>query len=359
MYKSSFQMDTLPTELVLQLCKEMSLRDILHLQKTSLVLHNKICHVSEAIVIYKLQKQGLSFNDIHILLSHFLQTYYDNIQGEMLRKYADQLYTNTCYQLISNMLLDNLANNSIDLHLTKSKGINAIFRKMLYFYITNDSLKDYDNQLEVYLFYLLLQIDILKNSKQVNTLIDTFYEFEHYKMKNDKSLVFNNCLDNYIEFLIENNIDVKFNTLHKMSKTYTTIPMLNKLFGSKYLELKNTKLMVCCKSCVISNLRDIVAFKFNRPTDYFMSFNYRALKDFLKRENKQFYNDMIKYERYHINKNITVTHPHNLTKMYVSSFQFKKFFYKLQFEQQNNKNVSKLVSYISQKQIELKHYHFS
>jgi hypothetical protein len=257
------------------------------------------------------------------------------------------------------MLLDNLSNNSIDLHLNKSKGINAIFRKMLYFYITNDSLKDYDNQLEVYLFYLLLQIDILKNSKQVNTLIDTFYEFEHYKMKNDKSLVFNNCLDNYIEFLIENNIDVKFNTLHKMSKTCTTIPMLKKLFGSKYLELENTKLMVCCKSCVISNLRDIVAFKFNRPIDYFMSFNYRAVKDFLKREKKQFYNDMIKYERYHINKNITVTHPHNLTKMYVSSFQFKKFFYKLQFEQQNNKNVSKLVSYISQKQIELKHYHFS
>jgi hypothetical protein len=315
-------MEKLPTELILIICKNLSLRDIVHLQNASCRLNTQICSVSKAIVISKLHNTNNNLDNVHIILSNYIEDY---LKGH-----------NTLINF------DNLLN-----------------KELIYYYYLYNSFKNYPNHLEVYLTYLLLQIHVFKNCKQSDDLIEIFYEFEKYKNNNLQRYKFTHMLQNYVTFIIENNIDVKFTTLYKMSKICTSVVMLNKLFANKYLELDNSNLIVCCEECVKSNLRHIVEFKYNRPTDHFLNHNYLVIRNFLRNKNKHIYRKLVKYELYHINKEITVTHPQYLTQMTVSSLHFKKFFYKLQFEQQNRKNVTKLISYISKKQKSLLNYHFS
>jgi hypothetical protein len=318
---SEILMEKLPTELFLNICENLSLRDIIHLQNASSRLNKQICAVSKTIVISKLYKAvpHNNLDNVHILLSNYIQDY---LNGQ-------------------------------------NTNINLLSKELIYFYYLYNSIKDYPNQLEVYLTYLLLQIHVFKNCKQADNLIETFYEFEKHKTNNLPRYKFTNMLPNYIRFIIENNIDVKLTTLYKMSKICTSVTMLDKLFAYKYLELENSDLVVCCEECVRSNLRHIVEFKYNRPTDHFLNHNYLVIKNFIRNKHKHIYRKLIRYELYHINKEITVTHPQYLTQMTVSSFHFKKFFYKLQFEEQNRKNVTKLISYISKKQKSLLNYHFS
>jgi hypothetical protein len=360
-------MNNLPTELTLNICQWLPLRDIICLKMTSSILNDKINSVAKALLL-KISKE-IVLEDVHILLCYYLQEYYDRIHGDVLKIYSDELKSHDCHIIIKNMILTHLSDigtaqsigtgtkSFFKISISKHKTINKLFGKILRFYINNDTLEDYDDQIELYFFYLLLQIDIFHSCKNVNVLVDTFSHF--INSSSGDELNFEDTIKEYFEHIIKNNADVNFDSLHKLSKVYTTIPTIKKLFGSKYLDLSQSKLITCCSSCSKDNLQHIVQFKFNRPNDLFLSYNYRVIKMFLRQQNYKLFCEMEKFELYYINKTISVTHPYYLSKMHINSFYFKKYFYKLQFESSNRRTVTKLVSYINEQQRKLKTFYFS
>lgn len=180
------------------------------------------------------------------------------------------------------------ANNFNYIHeniITGSKVIDSLYYKLSTYYIENRTIKTYPDQEDIYDLYMLLHIYIYKDTTDIENKIQYL---ETMNVTNETKKI----KYNYYKWILEKNIIVKLDILYIISKTCVTELTLKKLFGIYTLDLSKTRYIKSNRPY----LRQIVETKYINNRSIFYSYNYKEIKDFLKRVNTSRWIMMLKWE---------------------------------------------------------------
>lgn len=315
---SNKNMNSLPDEIIWEISKYISLKDIVNLKRTSSILNDKINRIQKNIVIYNMKVIGKT-NGIYL---ENLWTYLNNYLSECIKKYrkmfnkefywSKNLYNDTFFKYYI-IELDRLS------HFTDKVIINKVFNKLLRFYVTNNfcDMRSYSNHLELFVFY-----NFIKIKKR-----DDMYNIEYYfnfleSLNND---LYYNIKINYYKYILNLHhvCTLSFDKMYKISKYITTISNIKKLMSYKVLELSNSILHMCCVDCDDNNLYDICIMKRNFYKDDLISHNYNELKTFLKNENPYYYGILKNNEDTIVNDMIYIKDPYTNRRVRVNGNRFK------------------------------------
>lgn len=243
------------------------------------------------------------------------------------------------------------------------EAITTVFTPLLSHYIKNGTLSSFSNKLFVYIAYMFCQIQScdIRLKKQHHEFLKQFGESTYLGsvrwMYYDK-LVSLHCPHTYY---IHKNI-CTVSMLHEISKHVVTIPTLCILFGIKILDLSKARLASCCELCYNYDLTQFVIYKYNRPDDEFISWNYKEIKTFLRIHHPRTYSFICECEHRIINRMITYINPFTGKRLRLSTRKSNKFMYWLMFETQHSSRHSmtyhSLYNYILRRQKTLLHQFF-
>lgn len=319
----------LPSEILLEVCRYLSVRDIVQLQRTNSSLHCFVKQNEHHIVTDKFQTDfGANKNYMYGTLTYIITEQYRKVSGHLLW----QLYqTNKTFPIkeIRWIVLKHI--NWI--RVSNNELINYVYRKVFYWYYSTPHVVSngmfvslYPNKLELYMLYRFLLINAFRTVDYVDSnisFIDTFIY--------DSPRLFQIGAE-YFKHVIENKIDVRFDSLHKMSKTVVTLPIIKRLFGCRQLNLDHSLLISCCEECNSDALEEILNFKTNRPDDYFLSKNYKTIKAFLIRINIGLYRELANLENKFINARIFYRHPSTRRRVRLDSKVSCRLLYQYNYE---------------------------
>lgn len=326
----------LPDEVVLQICSNLSFNDIYTLCSANNQLFHKINRISKYILTEEVKKQNITTNDVYNFTQYFLELLYSKYNTPETVQYP---------YYIKNLIIRHFSNLSpCLLNLAEHIVTWFVFKKEIF---------SYDFPLILYMFYVLLNIEFLRNTKNVSYYVVVLSQFI-CSNPDMTEIAFN-----YFQFIIQNKIPMNVNIIHLVSKQAVSICLLKKLFGVKYLDLSHSKLVRCCLDCAEENIKEIVYYKYNKNRDLFLSFNYQEIKLFLKRENYPLYHKLERYEHLIVNKKISIPDPETNIMIKLSSFRAKKLLFQLKFEVPHHDECLVLERYIHHRQNILRKEYFS
>lgn len=300
-------MEKLNTDIFYEICKRLSIKEISRLQKTNSKIYNKIIVLHNNILTNELN--DLHNNKTNILLLKY--NFYEYLFYFLNSNFFD-------YTKFTNIIICNMYQRIISYlsSISHRKLPTIVFddsnnRKRFSYWRPSD-LRNYPNKLELFFLYNFINIEcfinynidysfkflkMLDSNKRI--IDDTFYQL---KFKYYKNILYIEKYDIYF-------MNFSFEKLYQMTPYITTIFILKRLFGYKLLDLKYSKLLLCCENCVIQNIHYMCNFKMSFYHDDLISYNYTEILNFLKRENKLYYHILIEREKFLVNKKIYVTNP--------------------------------------------------
>jgi hypothetical protein len=321
-------LDLLPSDIIYEITKYLSLKDICILKSCSTSLSYYIKSVQTNILQKQLFNSNLSFfikdriiltnfcyNFIHYHITVHLYKYkriFNRSQfGNSIRTIGSIRPNESIIPIRSNDLYNFIMYTKVE-DITTNDKINALFYKIFYFYINNNRchISSYPNQLELCALYNLLQIEIFNPKNDFGYWFNFLESFE-YGYTDVKMNYYNYVLSNcHIE-----NIHLNFNHIHKMSTTISSLYVLKKIFTFKELNLTKTKLNLCCYMCNERYLFQICKLKKKFYKDELVSYNYAQFKEMLKREHLYYYNILLNKEITIINEMIYIKNPNTNRRM--------------------------------------------
>lgn len=315
----------LPSDIVYEISKYISLKDISHLKMSSKLLNEKINDIQNSIIIRNMKifdaKKSINLNQTK---NDYLNSLNDMFYG--LINYYLSIYLNKYKKMFCKDFYwkKNIYNKSFLKHyilnfdqyhmyprnyifITENTMLNHLFNKIFKFYVIKDyiDIRYYPNRLELYILYNLIQIEIFQTMYNFDYTFEFLESINNYWYYNIKIKYYNYILNTFHT----NNIDFTFVQMHKMSLTVTSIPIIKKIFGYKILDLSNTQLNLCCYDCNEINLYRICNMKRGFWNDHLISHNYMELKEFLQRENAYYHNILINQEIRIVNDMIYIKNP--------------------------------------------------
>ena len=353
-------MDTLPGEILNEICNFLSLKDISNLQYANRTILTLIGYNYECILTKQLnckpdtkniiqsKKMFYDFLKYHLDVNcHRYKTmiynYYSSrflfIQRANL-KYYILIFKNYYNHYNSTGLLENLSNQNV---------VNNIYDRIFDFYINNDfrHLEQYDNKLELLVLYNLMIDNIDSLFEFLKTLDSCIFYDKYYYIKIKYYRYVLNVL-HYNHYIIFNNT---FQKLYQMSPYITSICGLKKMFGYNVLDLQYCE-FINCDECAIPSIHYICDLKMNFFKDDLISYNYTQIKDLLQRRNVNYYNILLERETFLVNNIIYVKNHTTNRRMRVNGFYYKNFISSI--SRNDKKNCTKIQKFIKRKQESLK-----
>jgi len=309
-------LDFLPFDIVYEITKYLSLKDICILKACSRSLLDYIKTAETNILCNELVKSNRSFRvKNRFVLLNFCYNFINYHITVHFYKYK-RIFRNQCGNPIDGR--DNLYNLYNFIMYTKvedittNNKINALFYKIFYFYVNNNycNISEYPNRLEICALYNLIQIEIFNPKNDFDYWFNFLESFQYG---------YNDVKMNYYNYILNNchteNIHLKFEEIYKISTNVTSLYLLKKIFTFKELNLTNTKLHLCCFTCNERYLFQICKLKKHFYKDEFVSRNYIQLKEMLKRENFYYYNILLNKENRIVNEMIYIKNPNTNRRM--------------------------------------------
>ena len=341
---------TLPPEVLLLVTENLSFKDIMSVRSTNRLLYHSTTVISEYVISHELKKYDfpLSKSDIYEQIAFLMD---DTIAKT--QKYCHNMsYCSTKQHIRENMTHYNLSINPT---------MNRFFQNLFRHYIDHGSLYNIQNPYALIIFYNLYQIEILYNIKNINYNIRFLNDFYNFSDKNNIFLY--RTLYNYYFYILSNKFSINIESLYIISKYMVSIYSLKKLFGIKYLDLKNTQLITPHEDGIYNMIYTIVLYKYNLPKDHFLSQNYMNIKGFLTRIESPLLDVFTEHEFCFINSHIVFKHPYNDNQLRLNSRSSQRFLFQLRYEKRQSTNnlrvLSKLDNFIRRRQKELLAYYFN
>ena len=363
----------LPTDIVYELTKYVSLQDISHLKMSSFILNEKINNIQNNIIInnMKIFDPKKSTNPTQKYTDYIMylkQSFYGMINyyvSNQLRKYKKMYYKEykeykeyKCkmrffkYYVLN---FDKYYKLPYNYYISDNYMINNLFNKIFKFYILNNytSIENYPNHLELFVLYNLIQIDTFQSTYNFEYMFN-FLESINNSYYYDIKIKYYNHILNTIH---TNNVPFTFDQMHKMSYSITSIPIIKRIFSYKVLDLSNSQLNLCCHDCNQHNLYEICNIKRGFWKDELISHNYTELKKLLKRENPYYYTILINRENYIINDMIYIKNPITNRRVRLNGYRFH---YLMKYLENNmKKHYIQIIKFIEQCQKDFRRKIFS
>jgi hypothetical protein len=327
-------MDNLNIDIVYEICKYLSIKDISHLQIVSVNLYNNIKLLHSNILIRELKDLHIGKKNMILLKYNFYEYLIYFLKSNVLEyTKLKNVIIYRMYNRIRNFLIYNLDNSLED------KNVFVEFPGTAWEYISK--LETYPNKLELLVLYNFINIECFINynidySFKFLNILDTKKKIIHDDFYDVKYKYYKNIL--YIEKYDIYYMNFSFDKLYQMVPYITSVYILKRLFGFKILDLTYTTLFPCCEDCIIHNLHYICDLKMNFYLDDLICHNYSEILKFLYRENRIYYNILINREKYLINNKIYITNPKTNRNIKISD----KYFKRLQNEL-NDMNLTRII----------------
>jgi hypothetical protein len=345
-------LDTLPPEVLLIISENLSIRDLMAVRCANKTLHQSTTMISEYVVSHELQKYDFPLTKIDI---YEQITFLMDDTIEKTQKY----YRNMTYASAKQHIRDNI----LQYRLSINPHVNTMFQNLFRYYLDHNTIYDIQSPYTPYtlfIFYNLYQIDVLYNIKNINYNIRFLNDFYRFSKRGKVSL--HTTLYNYYFYILSNRFPINIESLYIISEYMVTMHSLKKLFGIKYLNLKNTQLITAQDENVNNMIYAVVLYKYNLPKDHFLSQNYMKIKSFLKRSESPLLSIFTECEFSFINSHIVFKHPYNQHQLRLNSRSSQRFLYQLKYEKPPDNNhlrvMSKLDKFIRKRQTELLAYYF-
>jgi len=308
-------LQTLPRDILLEVFEYLTFKDICNLQHIREL--RSIVNMLSRLVISKELRQFdfcISMDVMHQVIHAFCKQHLNKSKQTLLIDLSKRPNIPEVIN-VNHCKLNRIEDFAIVSNVEK---VNCLFKAVFAFFIKNKSIVHFPDKFTLFVFYKLLEIDILKsytnvryNIRFLSNFQDLFEEVARkYFVGIDYSLL---CIDD----------------MQIVSRYCVTLPMLKKLFGIRHLDLSQADFIECCETCVSDNVRQICLFKYNRHYDYFLSANYIAIKDFLKEKARRIYRRMEMFEIQMISKHILIKHPQRNVYMSLTSAAGKRLFRRL------------------------------
>jgi hypothetical protein len=352
--------DSLPSELYINIYKYISFFDMISLSLVNNKLSNKLKNVSHYIVTYELYKfdNKISKRKINNDINTALTLIYANIRKEVKRIYyiPEYLYRQNSDNIEKSITLY-IKENMNAINVSKHDLTNGLYKKILKYHMKNHTYNNFDKYL-LYLFYMLFVIDIKKNTYNVNYNI---YFLDSILVNKDTYKIINPIAEEYFTYVIRQNIDINIDSKYIISKYITTIPMLRRLMCQKRkLNLQNSKILECCKTCLHYNIREMTIMKYAMSSNPIVSYNYNNIKTFFAKNDVKLLEKLHTLELKKINEHISFRNPFTNKRMYLTSRYTKHFLYSLKYESLSNLQIYyKLDNYITSEQQRLFRKYFA
>jgi hypothetical protein len=274
----------LPIDILYEICKYLSIRDIYMLKSSNNQLCIDINHLQNNLLILELKKM------------YCIKIINVNYQEEYVSYFSD--YTIKYFYIV---LTDYLEKNKTSFDNITINVLNTLDNNI-------QNIEHYPYKLELILLYNYIQI--CNN----NSNIDYFVSF--LKTQNDmlKDNMYNVKLKyyEYVIYAIHYNWvlhNLTFSDVFYISKYIVNVSMLKMLMTFKNLDLKFTKFEICCISCNSIDLLNICEIKKQYYKNDLVNYNYNQIKSLLRRENPLYYGMMINKELQLVNELIYVNNP--------------------------------------------------
>ena len=294
----------LPIDILHEICKYSSIRDIYMLKSSNTQLHLNINCLQNNLLIYELKKIFcIKITNVNYQVQ-YISYFSDYIIDYFYMVLIEYFEKKTIY--IQNYTIDNITNNILN---NIGKNIQTI--------------KDYPNKLELVLLYNYIQI--CKNNFNINYFVPF--------LKTQKNILNDNMYNvklNYYEYVIyaihynwlfQN---LTFGDIFYISKYIVNLTMLKNLMAFERLDLTFTKFELCCVSCSSLDILEICKFKKYYYKNDLVNYNYNQIKLLLRRENPLYYGMMINKELELVNRLIHVRNPITNKRIHIDGVVYKK-----------------------------------
>jgi hypothetical protein len=345
----------LPADIIYEITKKLCLKDICNIMSSCRKLYNNIKNYEVYIFHNELKKINKPYNIKNIkTLDHFFYNFLNYNIITHFYKFKKRYYRKGKRELLRNFILY----EEIPINITDNTFINNLFNRVFYFYIkNNNNLKYYPNKFELCVLYNFLQIEIFCIYDNFNYWFDFLESFDN-KYRDIKIKYYNSILDS-----IHNGIIITFDQMHTISKYTTSIYIIKKIMGYKLLDLTHSYLNFCCFTCNEDNLIEICDFKRRFYKDHLVSHNYNELKNFLYKENRDFYNILINRETTLVNNQIYFKNPITNKRVRLNSNVYKQL---MTFFTENDNDYKaffeyyiRILNYITRRELILRRRYFS
>lgn len=371
--------EKLPVEIILEICKYLDFGDIYTLKYVSSELRNKIKSSQHFLItdetkkIERMTRTICSKSHIYVYVQFHITNLFNSFVTfyPFIGSFPDFAIETLCSltsnvqpvynTLLRKVLISAFVHGNISLH-----DEFEIF--LLYIFITSSSghvkLMEYNirffdsilkrkrfvvTNLERFVKSYMLQVvnTDIHNRQQIQQLEDAIQEFQ--------------ILPEFLQSSPQTFYMITFDTLHIISNYITTLPILSRLFGVKKLDLRRTtfiQIPLDQDNEEISCLAHIVRFKFNRPHDMFLSYNYNQLKDLLKEQKVEYFYRIHVLETTLINRFVRYKDPFTKNFITLSSRRSRNLLYRLQYEMPHRTHEYRILCYVIKRQQDqlLRHY---
>ncbi len=347
-------LDKLPLDVLHLVHKKLPLADVVSVKHTNKNLYARTTDVEKYIVIQRLRDHhSLEIGVMHRFLSTFVADILNYVRLTNSACLTSYKHPNPHYTF------------PYVLWFSQNQTINKLIHKVLLFVLQQplphqvpNILVDYSNQLELYVLYNLIQIDMCNQD-----LKRTVSFLKDFNIRNDlqTSVYLKNTLRNYFTMIISKHDIIPFEHLFEVSKYVVTVPMLIKLWGVYNLDIANSQFLQCCPTCGYADLTDMVNFKFHRFDDPFLSKNYSAIKELFAQQATHLYTKVCLYENVLVNGEIHYSNPYNNRSVKLSSRLSKEVLYRLHMEECSpamERIKLSIMSFIRNKQRQLRQLYF-
>lgn len=374
-YSDTIGINNLSDDLLISLCKYLSPSDIYILRNVNRLLYTRLGKLSDFIVTEQLTRYtpSITKHDMYILTTIFLKECYlrtlKNISASALDKISQGSGSGNT--------------GSIDFALTKYETeirkymtdinywesfsvipyINTLFKRIYLFFQKHDTLINYTDKLDIFLFYNIIQIVKFRSTRNATWNVRFIYDFAN---RNNSFVMiahdyFKYLLDTFYSSTSTTTVGVlHLDTLHLISHYSVNIRVLKKLFGYKQLDLRYTHLIECCRECEDDNLYQIVFYKFNRPDDELLSHNYILIKSLLQSYNWNMYLRIKEYELSLVNRHVRYRHPTTGEYIRLKSITSQRLLFNLKYESPyKTQELSAIEKQILRHQVQLVSHYFT
>lgn len=302
-------LDKLCTDTLYELSKYLSFKDICIIKGCNKKLKNKIFLLERIIV-----KNHLNL--------YYKNELYDESYDNICKIKNNSLY-NFYYFLQMNI---NIFYNKKLIIISDNYFINNLYKKIMMYCLENNcTIKEYPYLFDLFVFFMLLNVDIYNN-------IYNNYLLHFLNLSTPKKYIYNDIFYNlkikfysYINSYIHNKlIIIDYDILVNTSKYLANICIIRRIFMYKKIDFSSTKLYHCCHYCAFKNLKEICNIKRLNYKDACISENYNRLKHFLSIKNKDYYNYLLNREKIIVNDMIYVKNPITNKRMRINGTLYKK-----------------------------------
>jgi hypothetical protein len=299
-------LDKLCTDVFYELSKYLSFKEICIIKGCNKGLKNKILLLEKNIIknhlnlYYKNELCDESYDNVRNnsldIFYHFLQINMNNFYSKKLTIISDNYFINNLYKKI-----------------------------MIYCLKNNCNIKGYPYLFDLFIFYMLLNVDNYNNIYNSYTIhflnLSTPKRYIYNDIFYDLKIKFYSYINSYIHNRL---IIVDYDILIDISKYLTNICIIRRIFTYKKIDFSSTKLYHCCHYCAFKNLKEICNIKRLNYKDTCISENYNNLKRFLYIKNRHYYNYLLNREKIVVNDIIYVKNPITNKRMRINGTLYKK-----------------------------------